>query len=45
MAVNKLTREETMKLAESAIIALIANHRAEFDHLIAEAKREKLKND
>lgn len=35
-------RQEYKELVESAIISLISNHRAEFDYLIAQAKREKL---
>ena len=33
-------RQETIKVAEAAIIALISNHRAEFDFLIAEEKKK-----
>lgn len=39
MGDNRLTREEMVTVGEYAVMALIANHRAEFDHLISEAKK------
>lgn len=34
-----ISLDDERKIVKSAIIALIAAHRAEFDHLLAEGKR------